>query len=102
MTSGLYHEATGKGLLIEHEEVDYLGTLSVDGAVLLPKQIPTISYPYEWCFSQLKAAALLVIDLQELALSKDMSLKDATAYNVQFLDGRPVLIDTSSLEMYRD
>jgi ribosomal protein L11 methylase PrmA len=102
MSSGLYAEATKRGLLLSHKEIREDGVGLHEGAVLLPQQIPAISYPYEWCFSQLKDAATLVLDLQELALSKDMSLKDATAYNVQFMDGRPVFIDTSSFEKYRE
>ena len=31
-----------------------------------------------------------------------MSLKDASAYNIQFRGGRPVLIDTLSFERYRE
>ncbi|HTQ09256.1 MAG TPA: hypothetical protein VMI31_04225 [Fimbriimonadaceae bacterium] len=37
-----------------------------------------------------------------MAIGKGMSLKDATAYNVQFVDGRPIMIDTSSFEEYRE
>jgi len=102
MASGLYSEASESGLLIAHEEVDYPSNESGEGVVLLPTQVRAISYPYEWCFSQLKSAALLMLDLQELALEKGMSLKDATAYNVQFVDSRPIFIDTSSFEEYRD
>jgi ribosomal protein L11 methylase PrmA len=45
-------------------------------------------------------AALLTLQIQRLALAKGMTLKDATAYNVQFHKGRPVFIDTLSFENY--
>ena len=57
-----------------------------------------ISYPYEWWFRQLKAAALLTLRLQKAAVQHGMSLKDATAYNVAYDEGRPVWIDTLSFE----
>lgn len=60
--------------------------------------VPVISYPYEWTFSMLQDAALLTLDLTEAALLEDLSLKDATPYNVQFVDGRPVFIDIASFE----
>jgi ribosomal protein L11 methylase PrmA len=57
-----------------------------------------ISYPHEWCFGQLKEAALLTLRLQKAAMAHGMSLKDATAYNVAFSNGRAVWIDTLSFE----
>jgi hypothetical protein len=98
--SGLYEELTGRGLLIPHEEI---ATEGFDGAfkVLRPRQLPYVSYPYEWCFSQLKDAALATLAIQKTALSHGMMLKDAPAFNLQFLDGKPVLIDTLSFEKLR-
>jgi ribosomal protein L11 methylase PrmA len=64
--------------------------------------VPIISYPYEWCFSQLKDAALATLAIQLRALEQGMALKDASAYNIQFVGGRPVMIDTLSFEQYRE
>ena len=93
--SGLYDELVAAGRLIPHAEV-----APREGAwkVLKPHQIDTISYPYEWCFSQLKDAALATLAIQVAAIERGMSLKDASAYNIQFLDGRAVHIDTLSFE----
>ena len=66
--------------------------------VIRPREISFISYPYEWAFSQLKDAALATLVMQERALAHGMSLRDASAYNIQFVDGRPLLIDTLSFE----
>jgi len=95
--SGLYTELTELGLMVEHDEVE----LRPDGAppahvVLRPRPVPFISYPYEWCFGQLKAAALLTLELQRRAIARGLVLRDASAYNIQFLDARPALIDTLS------
>ncbi len=102
MQSGLYESLTGEQLLIPHEETDLSAAYSGDACkVLKPKPVPCISYPYEWCFSQLKDAALTTLRIQSLALESGMSLKDASAYNIQFLDGKPVFIDTLSFERYK-
>jgi hypothetical protein len=101
MTSGLYEELAGQGLLIRHEEAVVPLEEPLSGyKILRPQAVPFISYPYEWCFSQLKAAALATLAIQKAAMARGMSLKDASAYNIQFLDGKPVFIDTLSFEAH--
>lgn len=97
--SGLYDALLRDGLLIPHEECP-LSEAAQPGAafVLRPERIPFISMPYEWSFGQRKAAALLTLRIQRLALAHGMTLKDASAFNVQFRGGTPVLIDTLSFE----
>ncbi len=99
MGSGLYGRLAESGMLIRHEE-----TSAPDGAfkTLKPERLPFVSYPYEWCFSQLKDAALLTLSIQKEALAHGMILKDASAYNVQFNGVKPVFIDTLSFETYRE
>jgi hypothetical protein len=101
--SGLCQELIAKELLIHHEVLDSPQIITSDSAykILKPDVVSFISYPYEWCFSQLKDAALLTLHIQRLALEKNMSLKDASAYNVQFHHGKPIFIDTLSFELYR-
>ncbi len=103
MTSGLYDRLVKAGMLIPHREVD-LPPAEPDLAykVIQPESVRFISYPYEWSFDQLKDAALTTLTLQRRALKAGMSLKDASAYNIQFFEGRPVLIDTLSFETYRE
>jgi len=67
-----------------------------------PEQVPFISYPYEWSFNMLRDAALLTLDTQLTALDYQMQLKDASAYNVQFVRGKPVLIDHLSFHPHVD
>ena len=101
--SGLYDTLTQNGLLIPHDEVQkHPGCTDLAYKVIEPKLIPFISYPYEWSFGQLRDAALTTIEIQRIALEHGMTLKDASAYNVQFLDGRPVFIDTLSFDKYKD
>ena len=103
MKSGLYEKLTADNLLIPHTETNIESKYS-DGAykILVPEPISFISYPYEWCFSQLKDAALTTLRIQKTALEYDMILKDSSAYNIQFHNGKPLLIDTLSFEIYRE
>lgn len=103
ISSGLYSALTDTGLLIPHEEDDLQAPIpALAYRIIKPDLLPFISYPYEWCFSQLKDAALTTLRIQKMALEHGMSLKDSSAYNIQFKDGRPVLIDTLSFERYRE
>jgi hypothetical protein len=101
--SGLYAKLTKAKKLIPHDEVE----LHADSEpevyrILKPELVEMISYPYEWCFSQLKDAALLTLDIQREALECGLTLKDASAYNIQFQYGHPVLIDSLSFEVYQE
>jgi len=93
MESGLYKSLTKKGYLVKHEEVD--NKYADAYKTIEPTQLPFISYPYEWSFGQLKV-------IQKAALKKGLSLKDSSAYNVQFVNGKPVFIDTLSFEKYEE
>ena len=96
----LYESLVRDGLIVEHEDAP-LDAAALPGAVAVirPRRIGLVSYPYEWAFSQLKEAALLTLDLQARALDAGMRLKDASAYNIQFEAGRPILIDSLSFEV---
>jgi ribosomal protein L11 methylase PrmA len=103
LDSGLYRALTDAGLLVAHEEV-LPGDAASQGVykTIRPEPVRFISYPYEWCFSQLRDAALATLGIQKTALEHDLSLKDCSAYNIQYHEGRPVLIDTLSFERYRE
>lgn len=94
--SGFYARATADGRVIEAREIVYPAAA---GALEHPK-VPFISYPYEWTFSMLKDAAILQLDLLAEALAEGLTMKDATPFNIQFVDGRPVFIDIGSFEAY--
>ncbi len=103
LDSGLYRDLVEQSLLVPHEEVEIFFSNKVNGyKVIKPQRVPFISYPYEWSFSQLKDAALATLRIQESAFQKGMCLKDGSAYNIQFLRGKPVLIDTLSFEKYKE
>ncbi len=62
------------------------------------ERVPVISYPYEWSFSMLRDAAVLQLHLIEQAVAHGYTLKDATPYNIQFVDRVAVFIDIPSFE----
>lgn len=103
--SKLYDLLIERGWMIPYTERAHPGLLpEIAYKVVEPKRLPFISYPYEWSFSQLKDAALLTLKIQKTALKHGMSLKDSSAYNIQFdlETGKPVLIDTLSFETYQE
>ncbi len=106
MSSGLYAELVKNDWLVEHVDVDPSHIPEAPGSdrykIIKPEVIPYVSYPYEWSFSQLKDAALLTLSIQVTALRHGMTLKDASAYNIQFIGSRPVFIDTLSFERYSE
>lgn len=67
-------------------------------AYLRHDRIPFISYPYEWSFGMLKDAAMLQLELLLHALDEGMILKDASAFNFQWVGAKPVFIDIPSFE----
>jgi ribosomal protein L11 methylase PrmA len=101
VASGLAERLIAAGRLVGHETIDLSEAATPAAqAVIRPDPIEFISYPYEWTFGELKDAALLTLDVQLEALKAGWTLKDASAYNVQFRGARPVMIDSLSFEPY--
>lgn len=93
------------GEVIGTEELDAadrpdVGDETAWPVVLRHDRIPFVSYPYEWCFSQLQDAGALHIDLLLDALAERLTMKDGYAYNLQFRGAAPVFIDVGSFEAY--
>lgn len=103
--TGILDQLVEQGLLVPWREV---ANIDLDGAeknavaILEHDRIDFISYPYEWSFSGLKAAALLHLEVQLKALEKGVTLSDASAYNIQFINSKPIFIDHLSFRPYRD
>lgn len=99
ISTGLYKKLIDKKLLVSHKEQKETNSFY---KIIKPQLIPFISYPYEWCFSQYKDAALLTLQIAKMALDHSMVLKDASAYNIQFVGAKPIFIDTLSFEKYEE
>lgn len=94
-----------KNFLIETHEVDktnFKNNFLNAEYVLESKKIPHISYPYEWSFSQLKSAALHHLEFQKFLFDQGFILRDASAYNIQFIGSNPIFIDILSLRNYQE
>jgi SAM-dependent methyltransferase len=120
LESGLYKHLIEDELIIPHSETDlknerrgFVNFYRENIVKNLPdsfkqykiiklEMLPFISYPYEWCFGQLKDAALLTLKIQKKALQHGMTLKDCSAFNIQFRGSHPLFIDTLSFEKYSE
>lgn len=100
INSGLYEELKSKDLIITHEEINNIKPDGMGWKIIKPYQVPFFSYPYEWSFSMLKDAALTTLEIQKIAIKHGMILKDASAFNIQFVEGKMKLIDSLSFEKY--
>ena len=94
MNSGLYAELVDKGYLIPHREIKSKHISFYK--IIKPDLIPVVSYPYEWSIDMLHAAARLTLTIEKIALKYNLTLKDASAFNIQFIGVKPVFIDTLS------
>ena len=104
-STGFLERLIADGRAVAEKKVDpgVLGQYA-QGAryVLEHPMLPFVSYPYEWPFAALKAAALLQLDIHLEALDHGVTLSDATAYNIQFRGVDPVFIDNLSFRRYRE
>lgn len=100
--SGLFAELISRRKLIDHTVLRPSQEGRPDEAeiVLQHPRLPMVSYPYEWCFQQMKDAALLQLELYLDSLEFGKTLSNATAYNIQFVQAKPIFIDTLSFTPY--
>jgi len=96
--SGFYNTLFQNELLIPHKEL----SSSDEEIIIKAEKIPFITYPYEWSFNMYKEAALLTLKLQKFSLENGFSLKDASAFNITFYNGKAIFIDTLSFDFYKE
>jgi len=104
-STGLISSLAEQGHVLSAKSVglDLLGSAGSHAKYVLeiPK-LPFISFPYEWPFPALKAAALLHLELHLASLKKGVTFSDSSAYNVQFRGSQPIFIDHLSFIRYRE
>jgi len=101
--SGILSKAIDEGFLVDCIELpttEWPAELETVSYVIEHPRLPYISYPYEWSFSQLKAAALHHLNFQLMLLEHGFKLTDASAYNIQFVGVKPIFIDLLSIAPY--
>jgi hypothetical protein len=91
---GVIGRLSDKGLLIESHIAK---NRSGEGLFITHPRIEPISYPFEWSPAMLKTAALHTIDLAMELAEYDLTLQDATPYNIVFDCFRPVFVDFTSI-----
>ena len=101
LASGFFQECVKKNKIVATTIYDenkiFEEKINLDWPFYLQHDyIKFISYPYEWSFHQLKDAALLHLELLKTSLENDWILKDSTPYNIQFINNKPIFIDTPS------
>ena len=98
----IYQKLINKNLLINSWEAKDQDLISQNfddvNKFLEHEKLENWTYPYEWTFSQLKKAAIFHLDFQLFLLEDNISLKDASAYNIQFKNNKPIFIDILSLQ----
>jgi hypothetical protein len=95
--SEFFARAQADGALTRTEEVDreLPGTWS---ATLRHEPIPFLSYAYEWSHAMRQDAARLHLRLLQDALAAGFTMKDGSAYNLQWRGAAPEFIDVGSFE----
>jgi len=96
-----YQELETAGQVVATREITEAEALDVSPpewaeTILEHERVEFVSSPYEWCFSMLRDAALLHLQILSACLPAGVILKDATPYNVQFRGHQPVFIDIGS------
>jgi len=102
MDSGLFDELVSKQLIIQHD-IEQVRQLPAGYFLkIVPKQISFLVEPFEWTFSEWHQAALAFIQINQIALTYGMILKDATPFNFAKVGGRMILFDTTSFQFFSE
>ncbi len=92
---GVIPRLIDRGRLIESTIAEAGGG---EGLLINHPRIEPVSYPFEWSPAMLKTAALHTLDLVRELTEQDLTLQDATPYNIVFDCSRPVFVDLTSIE----
>ena len=102
----IYQKHINNKYLLKFEELDksnYVNNnFDQDSLILESLFLDTITYPYEWGFDQLRDAAIFTLNFNLELLKDGFTLKDASPYNVQFINSNCVFIDTLSIVKYNE
>jgi len=99
--SGLYKDLIEKDLLIPHEQVEIDVSDPNVYKLIRPKQIQFQSYPFEWSYRQWRKSMLAFLEINLIALKYGMILKDGTPFNFYLINGKSLLLDTSSFMFFK-
>ncbi|MBM4113918.1 MAG: hypothetical protein FJ253_11220 [Phycisphaerae bacterium] len=91
---GLVAALVERGLLVR----SWIAPIRLDGFELVVEheRIECATYPREWTFGMLRDAALLVLQINDVASGFGYQTKDCHGYNILFSRGAPVYVDLGS------
>lgn len=71
---------------------------TLDGFALVVEHevIPIVVYPHEWSFDMFRQAALVVLEVVEVAERFGWDIQDCSPYNILFKNTQPVYVDLGS------
>ena len=93
--SGLPEVLAGKGLM-PSTRVSAVRLPNSDYVIEHPR-LPFVTYPYEWSYGMLRAAAACVLEVNAVANAFGYELADCHGYNVVFDGPHPRYVDLGSL-----
>lgn len=97
IATGLFERLIKEELLLPFTiERDITFNIPDHTIIIKPYQLKHTTYPYEWPLNQFIDAALCTLKIQEICIAYGFHLKDATPFNIQFIEGKLKLIDTLS------
>lgn len=94
LSSGLLQALAADGLFPGVKKTEF--QLAGFGLILEHERVPVVTYPYEWSFSMLKEAAVVMLRVNQIARDFGYQTKDGHGYNILFHGSRPVFIDLGS------
>ncbi len=94
-SKGIYNSLIENKFLFPFKELNENGNIRLES-----EKIALITYPYEWGFQQMKEGAIFQLELIEKCLNQGAMLKDASPFNIQFINGNPIFIDVLSIDEY--
>lgn len=95
LESGLPDALAAAGLM----PATRVSPIQLPGSVMVLEhpRLPFITYPYEWSYGMLRAAAVCVLEVNMMANRYGYELSDCHGFNVLFDGSRPLYIDLGSL-----
>ena len=83
--------------LVERSLIHPYRLSETDGQLVVTSEpIALATFPYEWTFDMLRDAALLTLEVTQLAWKAGFHMRDASAFNVLFSDDGPRFVDLGS------
>ena len=71
-------------------------------SVMEHERVDIVTYPYEWSFSMLLDASLCQLRIMKKLIPEGFILKDGSAFNCMYHNGRMVFIDILSIDYIKN